>query len=312
MISVIIATDNRADVLTDCLNSLKGQSFFPDEIIISHGGSDQATKDLIDKLKKDKDFKPKLKYFNFGPLGAAIQRNRGAEKSGGEIIFFLDDDVVCERDFIKKITDIFLSDTENTIGGVSGTIVNQTYVPLSKLNKRLFDFCLAHKEIKDDYGGKVVGPAVNFLPIDRPSFVQRVDWLPSVCCAYRRSVFLKNKFNENFFGYSFMEDIDLSCRIAKRYKLFNTTSARLYHKDLGGKTHKNWIKIGTMQVLNRWHVMIKVLNKKLPEDKIRFFCYQVYCAITESRQLSKWPDGKYALLRWLGRLFGIAKILYSF
>lgn len=307
MISVIIATDNRADALLDCLNSLKDQSFLPDEIIISHGGSDQATKDLVDKLKIE-NFKIKIVYFNFGPLGAAIQRNRGAEQSSGDIIFFLDDDVVCEKDFIKGIIRIFLRDTQNTIGGISGTIVNQTYVPLSKLNRKLFELCLSRGEIKDEYGGKVVGPAVNFLPLDKPDLVQRVDWLPSVCCAYRRSVFLKNKFNDKFYGYSFMEDVECSCRIAKKYQLINTANARVYHKDLGGKTNKKWIQIGKMQVLNRWQVM-KVLNKESAEDMVRFFYYQIYCMISEIKFLFDLCKSKDTLLRWIGRFIGCLELL---
>ena len=311
MISVIIASDRRVNVLAGCLDSLNKQSILPDEIIIAHAGSDIETKALTEKLKTDNNFKVNIKYFNLGPLGAAKQRNKGAEESTGDIIFFLDDDVVCEPNYIKETMYIFLKDNENTIGGVSGTIVNQVYVPLSRFNKKLFDFCLSSVEINDEYAGRVVGPAVNFLPSDTPNIAQTVDWLPSVCCAYRRNVFFEYMFNEQFKGYSFMEDVELSCRIGKLYKLINTTSARLYHEDLGGKTHKNWFDIGKMQVLNRWHVMVNVLHKNSPANKIRFFYYQIYCMIAEARMFLELPNAKHILLRWIGRAFGIVKILFD-
>lgn len=311
MISVVIATEKRAKDVLDCLNSLNSQALLPEEVIIAHGGGDRETKDLIEKLRADSKFKIKIKYFNFGAGGAAIQRNRGAENANGEIIFFLDDDVICDENFIKEVIHILNRDKDYEIGGVSGIISNSSYVPMSKFNKMIFDFALRKEDRRNEYAGRVVGPAVNFYPVDKPNSIQDVDWLVSSCCAYRKNVFIGYKFNEQFKGYSFMEDVELSCRIAKRYKLINTTNARIYHKDLGGKTHKNWVAIGKMQVLNRWHVMVNVLNKNSSEDKIRFFYYQIYCVITETRLLLEWPSVKYTLLRWIGRSLGIAYILFD-
>ncbi|MGB2705797.1 MAG: hypothetical protein WBC74_02950, partial [Candidatus Omnitrophota bacterium] len=125
------------------------------------------------------------------------------------------------------------------------------------------------------------------------------------CSAYRRGVFFEYKFNERFTGYSFTEDVELSSHVKKKHRLINTTKARCFHKDLGGRTHKNWTEIGKMQVLNKWYVMTRVLNRNAPKDKIRFFYYQLYCVITETRLLLKWPDAKHALLRWWGRFLGV-------
>jgi len=81
------------------------------------------------------------------------------------------------------------------------------------------------------------------------------------------------------------------------------------HKDLGKKTHKNWFEIGEMQVLNRWHVVSEVLNKRCAKDKLRFFYYQIYCLATELKYFFKWPEGKNTLARWCGRLIGCLKVL---
>ncbi|MGB2705977.1 MAG: glycosyltransferase family A protein, partial [Candidatus Omnitrophota bacterium] len=175
MLSVIIATDNRIGELEECLRSLFRQSVLPDEVIVAHGGSDKETEELIEKLSAGSGYKTHLRYYNFGLLGAARQRNKGAENACGNILFFLDDDIVCEPDFIKTIIAIFDKDTNNEIGGVSGTIVNQTYTPLSKINKSFFDLCLGKGERSSAYAGRLVGPAVNFLPVDKPKTEQPVD-----------------------------------------------------------------------------------------------------------------------------------------
>lgn len=308
MVSVIIATNGRATELKECLWSLGRQSLLSDEIIIADGGSDLETEKLVKDLA-GKGCGADIKYYNFGPLGAAGQRNKGAEKARGDILFFLDDDIVCEPDFIRETIAVFKKDAKNETGGVSGTIVNQTYAPLSSINRMLFNLCVEKEERDSDYGGRLVGPAVNFLPVDKPGIEQQVDWIPSGCSAYRRDIFLEHKFNETFLGYSFIEDVELSSRVKEKFKLINTTRARCFHRDLGRKTHKNWVKIGKMQVLNRWYVMTKVLQKSKAKDKIRFLYYQFYCLIAESKFLLGWPDAKDALLRWWGRLLGMFALL---
>lgn len=302
----MIATYKRTQVLEKCLDSLLAQTLFPDEVIVSYYGNNPAIKSLL--VEQGKYGILNVKYHKVESRGAAIQRNLGAEEAKGDILLFLDDDIICEPDFVKEITDVFLNDSNGTVGGASGIVVNSSYVPLSRMNKLLFDLCVKKLERRNEYAGMVVGPAVNFWPKDIPNQKQEAQWLPSGCCAYRRGVFLSHKFNEGFYGYSFMEDVELSCRVAKSHRLTNTTKARLYHMDLGGKTHENWIEIGKMQVLNRWHVMTEVLDKRSPSDKCRFFYYQIYCVITESKLLFKWPELKYTLLRWWGRMLGCLKV----
>jgi hypothetical protein len=110
-------------------------------------------------------------------------------------------------------------------------------------------------------------------------------------------------------GYSAMEDVHLSARVAKQYTLLNTSNARLYHKDLGGQTHQDWVALGESMVLNRHAVMVGVLGRTTPRDYLRFFAYEmVYGVVTSmakgSRQRS-WPRRQV----WRGKLRGFWKIL---
>jgi len=307
--SVIIATDNRAGVLERCLCSLAGQSLPPDEIIIAHGGSDTETERIVEGMMTGSAPRTNIRYFNVGPLGAARQRNAGADRSRGDILFFLDDDVICGNDYIAEMLDVFRGDSEGEVGGACGIMENLSYLELSPLNKFLFDLCLRKEERKKDYAGMVVGPAVNYLPKDIPFTRQEVQWMVGCVCAYRREVFLENRFHEGFHGYSFMEDVDLSCRVAKKHKLINSTKARVHHLDLGGETHSDWSAIGRMQVMNRWHVMTKVLGKNAPADTARFFYYQLYCMLSECRMLLSRRSAHGTIMRWFGRAVGMTALL---
>jgi GT2 family glycosyltransferase len=308
-ISVIIATDNRPEVLESCLLSLAGQTLSPDEIIIAHGGSDDMTEGISAKMRKVTAPRTEIRYFKVGPLGAARQRNAGADLSTGDVLFFLDDDVVCEKDYVSELLDVFLNDTSGKVGGACGIIENLSYQELSPLNKFLFDLCLEKRERKKDYAGMVVGPGVNYLPRDIPRTCQEVQWMVGCGCAYRREVFMDNRFHEGFHGYSFMEDVDLSCRVAMKYRLINTTGARVRHFDLGGSTHAEWRAVGRMQVVNRWHVMTKVMGKNSALDTARFVYYQFYCILSESRMLLSRRSARGTVLRWMGRISGMGALL---
>ncbi len=312
MFSVVIATHNRAGELVRCLESLNKQILSPNEIIIAHTGFHDGTRELIQALSNDPSFRIKIEYLDCGERGASRQRNLGAQICLGDFIVFVDDDVICEEYFTKELIDVFLKDQDDRIAGVSGTIINQSYVELSQLNKFFLDFSLSPRERSCSYAGRLVGPAVNFLPLDKPNTIQEVEWLPSGCCAYRRNIFNDYKFNELFKGYSFMEDVELSARLNKKYLLLNTTKARCLHKDLGGFTQLDMVSFGRAQVVNRWYIVSNVLEKKGFVSCLRFAYYQLYCFASELfniRDIHKLPS---VLTRSLGRLIGIFSITGDF
>ncbi len=104
-LSIIINTYNRPELLENCLLSISSQSQLPDELIIADDGS---TEDIISILKK---YKPILNV----PIKYVIQkddgfrlarcRNNGAREASGDYIFYLDQDLVFTKDFMKTIKD---------------------------------------------------------------------------------------------------------------------------------------------------------------------------------------------------------------
>lgn len=96
-ISVIIPTFNEEDVIGDCVDSLKQQSYKNFEIIIVDDGSTDKTVNLV----KNIDLVKLLRQSHKGPGSA---RNFGASKSKGEILVFVDADMTFDKEFISELT----------------------------------------------------------------------------------------------------------------------------------------------------------------------------------------------------------------
>jgi len=231
---------------------------------------------MVARMKPDCRFK--LSYLHTKIVSAARQRNLGATRVHTDLVFFLDDDVVLQKTYVAEIVRVFSEDPDQWVGGVGGTIVNMIYSEPRGMNRFLLAFCLGC--LKGTYAGRVLGPAVNFIPADSSAAIQRVDWLPSTACAYRTNVFREHRFCESFEGYSFAEDLHLSMRVAKTHILLNATGARLVHDDLGASTHRNWSAVAESMIVNRHMIMTTVMGKRLWRDYARLIFYEVvYCQL---------------------------------
>src|SRR3970040_2707668 len=99
--SVIICSKNRLDDLIRCLDSLVSQTKSPQELIIV----DSSDMPLLQKTLFTKIFNTDyfpithLIYVHTTP-GLTHQRNIGVKHAKGEIIYFFDDDVVLESDYL--------------------------------------------------------------------------------------------------------------------------------------------------------------------------------------------------------------------
>lgn len=270
-VGVVIATRNRPACIRECLKSLDCQTILPDAVVIVDSSDGFETRDVIDSLSGVLRYG--CQYRTSSIASAAQQRNLGAESVEADLILFLDDDVVLEPEFIREMLAVFLSEKDHRLAGVSGTISNQVYSDPKGLNRFLLGLCLGR--FSGSFAGKVLGPAVNFLPADGGTPVQSVEWLPTTCTAYRREIFLAYRFESTFEGYSFAEDVQLSTRIARDYRLLNTTRARVFHADLGKDTHRDWVALGESQVRNRHLIMTRVLGRDTLSDHLRLFAYEI-------------------------------------
>jgi GT2 family glycosyltransferase len=274
--AVVIATRNRPEALSATLLSINGQTALPNEVIVVDSSDDATTENAVTEVRSRVHYP--LAYERSEVRSAAVQRNLGAAKTFSEIVCFFDDDLDLEPAFVAEILTVFENDTTHSIGGITGSIRNQFYSDPHGLNRFLLALCLGR--FKGSYAGGLLGPAVNFLPAASEDGIQEVQWLPSCCVAYRRKAFFEEQF-PHFEGYSFAEDVHLSSRIAKRYRVVCCGKAGVYHHDLGKSTHKNWTALGKSMVVNRYDVMSNILNRNSFGYWLRLVYFElVYSSLT--------------------------------
>ncbi|GBF80337.1 glycosyltransferase family 2 protein [Aphanothece sacrum] len=103
-ISVIIPTYNRKPILEKCLRALENQQLIDNkisqyEVVLVDDGSTDGTLEWLDKNKADF---PHVYPFSQNHLGPAAARNLGVEKANGDIIIFIDSDLVVTEKFLQS------------------------------------------------------------------------------------------------------------------------------------------------------------------------------------------------------------------
>ncbi|MGQ9460513.1 MAG: glycosyltransferase family 2 protein [Candidatus Bathyarchaeaceae archaeon] len=248
-ISVIVCTKNRVQELIGCIKSVLAQSLSPDElIIVDAGDTEKAHLKIKEEFPKDSRFK----YIHTKP-GLTYARNTGVSNSSGNIIFFLDDDVVLDKDFIKEIVKVFEKDSEKKIGGVMGNIVN---IPRLKIKTLLLHSIERIFLLPTSGNGR-------FRASGCPTFVhgakeiKNVEFLSGCCCAYRKEVFKDFKFDEDFLdAHLYTDDEDFSYRVSQKYQNVYTPHAKIVHNPspIGRDSHYTRAK---MTIEARYYLLKK-------------------------------------------------------
>ena len=106
-VSVLIANYNNEKYLTECIDSIKKQTYQNVEIIIHDDSSSDNSIKRINKYKNIIIIKNKKrgKYGSYNQMNAYY---RAFTKSSGEIIFLLDSDDLFKKNKIKTVINVFL------------------------------------------------------------------------------------------------------------------------------------------------------------------------------------------------------------
>lgn len=100
-ISVNIPAYNEEKFIQACLESLAYQNYPNYEVILVDDGSTDKTLTIIESFVSQN---PRFKLVRQNHGGMAVARNTAADHSQGEILCFLDADLVFASDFIEKLT----------------------------------------------------------------------------------------------------------------------------------------------------------------------------------------------------------------
>ncbi len=219
LITVIVPTKNRPLDLLKAIESIFLQTRLPDECIIIDQSEIADTYDSIFNLASSFN-SIRLDYvLDTNIKGLVEAKEVGVRRSTGNIILFLEDDIVLSKDYIQQIENGFSSNP--SMMGCCGVITNQ---PTQSLLYK-FLFTLFHRGI---YGDVRFGVAGKYFK-KRASFI-RSNMLSGGTSAWRRDVFNHIPF-DTCNGFHMYEDIDFSTRVYVAYhgQLYINTNARLEH-----------------------------------------------------------------------------------
>ena len=226
--SVIIPTYNRPEELKNCVKSLLEQTVKPYEIIIVNDGN--LKEPPLEKECREAGIR--YLYFKKDTPGLTASRNLGIKASTGDIIFFLDDDVILNPDYIEEILSVYKEDATGRVGGVGGAITNPKPIKLIQRLRRIVNIVFL---ISGFHEGKVLasGFSTNYGTTGSPIRKKtEVDFLSGGVSAFRREIFDSFSFDTGFFHkYRIGEDKEFTYRVSRKYKLISTPDAKLLHME---------------------------------------------------------------------------------
>ena len=233
-ISVIIPTYNREEHLKNCLSSLLIQTKKPLEILIIDNSHNLYAKKVVNLFEEQFKLKNILIYnFKNSINSGALARNLGALKAKGDLIAFLDDDVLLDSNYYEEIEKVFLKYPDAL--GVHGynKLINESYQKMknsfleSLLDKFMKFFMISsyYEEAKSRVLPSLC--VTSPIPTSFKSIVQS-QWVSTCAGVFSKKVFPKFQFNDQFMKYSWNEYIDFSYSIFKENQksLFVTPQAK--------------------------------------------------------------------------------------
>jgi GT2 family glycosyltransferase len=208
-LTVVIPTINRPRYIIGTIRQVLEQSFQNFALLVVDQSESVASREIATFIAALQD--PRVSYLHLSCAGVANARNEGVSRSLGEIILFLDDDVILlTPDFFTAHISRF---TDPSIGAVSGRIVERRNLPNTR-----------RTVCRVSLGGRT---------IDNMSGTERVflEGLKGGNMSIRTEIFRTiGGFDRNFSGTGLLEEADFSTRVrAAGWKLAFEPEAELLH-----------------------------------------------------------------------------------
>ncbi|MDA8192853.1 MAG: glycosyltransferase [Thermaerobacter sp.] len=210
MVSVVVATYNREQLLIDALGDMFDWDYPAYEILVvdQSDGHEEATASQLERWQRE----GAIRWIRQPVASLTAARNRGIREARGEIVLFVDDDVrVPARDFLSQHVRAL---GEAGVGGVAGRVLEPDRPPKTVARAIGWMGLLGSRE--PGFGSGWGGEA----------------WSVRGCnMSFHKSALLAiGGFDERFTHSAFREDTDVSLRMRHAgYRLRFAPGAWLYH-----------------------------------------------------------------------------------
>lgn len=288
-VAVVVPTKDRPRDLARMLGSVASQSHLPDQIIIVDGG-DETVEDVVSKFPA-----MNIQYLRVYPPSLSRQRNAGMEAVDPSMTLagYLDDDLVLESGAMETML-AFWEKAPPDVGGARFNIVNEE-IPRGIRIKSLFAIESQQRGIVLHSGYQTsIGPA---------SENRYARWLSGGVTLWRRQVIEKFSYDEWFQGTGYLEDVDYSYRVGKKYTLVVVANARVQHLSYPVRKERNYL-LGKWQAINRMYFV-----KKNPEFSVPLFYWATLgqIMVNAGKSMAEWDSA--GLRRALGNTVGLLKVI---
>ena len=256
--SFVIATRNRPGDLLRTVESLVAQTVLPDELCVVDSSDETPKREAVEKLCADGGVA--LDYLHPAPRGLTVQRNVGIGRTGGDIVFLIDDDVWLEPDCHERILEEYAKwgrgggREEKPLGGIRATPVRPARPSrATTLYRRFFGiggwWPEASGRIRKGFYAEGISDSTG---------VRKIEYMNGWFMSYKREVFEHELFDEALAGYGYKEDIDFSYRVSRRYTLLQTPAARCDHLK-SGASRMNSHQLQRMNLANQFYLHRKLM-----------------------------------------------------
>lgn len=273
-ISVVTPTLDRPDEVRALLRNLANQMYQPFELVLVDAGPSgmDETQAIVQSLAGDLPYH--INYIRRGG-GTAIQRNIGIDAARGDLIAFIDDDIVLEPDFFTRIIDVFASDPGRRVGAIAGYITNQYMDPTKSRRWRWYRklrLFTTYDPGKFDYQ---TGYPINRYMQPPHDGVREIDLMGANCAVWRRQVFDAGlRFSPFFVDYGVVEDAHLALSARHRgWRILEAGLARCTHlHSPRGRTSKR--RIARKTAVNYRFLFVDIVRERTLRQELRFWRVQ--------------------------------------
>lgn len=224
-LTIIIPTKNRFLDLEIALTSITSQIRSPDQLVLIDQSDNPIPNLTLASIRSRLPASSALDYiYDIRISGLVEAKHVGVLHATGDIVCFLEDDIVLEPEYLSQIEASFLADPG--MCGTSGVVTN---TPRSN-RSYVFFYEFFHRGIFDDPRPRVYADLARRNSSVLQTHLTRSPALSGGLSAWRKKVFERVSFDLTS-GFHMIEDIDFSIRVQREFGpcLYINPRARLAH-----------------------------------------------------------------------------------